>query len=107
MTWSKDGSPYLPEGITALSDGTLRATGRSNQIDGRYTIDVANAYGRTSASVYIRWREPSKFADDSLSASLTEHLLSPRSAIRQLRYVIDLHCTARRIFLTSGAFFRR
>ena len=60
MTWSKDGSTSLPEGATAGNDGALRIEGRSNQIDGRYNLDVTNAYGRVSTPVTIRWREACK-----------------------------------------------
>ncbi|CAF1253140.1 unnamed protein product [Adineta ricciae] len=57
ITWSKDGSTYLPDGISARDDGTLHVEGRSSHIGGRYTLDIVNAYGRASAPIYIRWKE--------------------------------------------------
>ncbi|CAF4183766.1 unnamed protein product [Rotaria sp. Silwood2] len=56
-TWSKDGSANLPEGVIARNDGALRVEGRSHNVDGRYTLDVMNAYGRVSAPIVIRWKE--------------------------------------------------
>ncbi|UJR23322.1 hypothetical protein I4U23_026336 [Adineta vaga] len=56
ITWAKDGSTYLPDGVSAREDGTLHVEGQSNYIDGRYTLDVVNSYGRASAPVYIRWK---------------------------------------------------
>ena len=60
ITWSKDGSTYLPDGVTARDDGTLHVEGRSSDIEGRYTLDVTNAYGRISSPIYIRWKEACK-----------------------------------------------
>jgi len=57
VTWTKDGSTFLPEGVTAREDGSLRIEGRSNQIDGQYTLDVVSAYGRASTPIFIRWKQ--------------------------------------------------
>ncbi|CAF3691198.1 unnamed protein product [Adineta steineri] len=59
ITWSKDGTPYLPEGVTARSDGALRIEGRSSDIGGRYTLDVVNPYGRVSSIINVQWKEAS------------------------------------------------
>ena len=55
ITWSKDGSNQLPEGVIAREDGALRIEGRSGSVGGQYTLDVTNAYGRVSSPVYIQW----------------------------------------------------
>lgn len=46
--------------MTARSDGAIRMEGRSNQVGGQYTLEVVNAYGRTSRPIYIRWNEACK-----------------------------------------------
>ena len=87
MTWSKDGSTSLPEGATAGNDGALRIEGRSNQIDGRYNLDVTNAYGRVSTPVTIRWREASKSHpfEHLDTPILNTHLFAARSNYRRPR----------------------
>lgn len=57
ITWYKDGSTTLPEGVTARSDGALRIEGRSDQIGGQYTLDVINSHGRASGMIYVIWKE--------------------------------------------------
>jgi len=52
----------LPDGVTARSDGALRVEGRSSDIEGRYTLDVASTHGQASSSVYIVWNRQCKFS---------------------------------------------
>ncbi|CAF3609191.1 unnamed protein product [Adineta steineri] len=59
MTWSKDGSTSLPNGVTVGDGGFLRITGQSADVAGTYNLDVLNARGRVSSPVYIQWREAS------------------------------------------------
>ena len=39
----------------------MHVEGRSSHIDGRYTLNIVNAYGRASAPIYIRWKEDRKY----------------------------------------------
>ncbi|CAF1607632.1 unnamed protein product [Rotaria magnacalcarata] len=59
VTWSKDGSAYLPDGVTARSDGSLSIEGRSSDVGGRYLLEATNAYGTVSSPVTIVWQEAS------------------------------------------------
>lgn len=47
--------------MTTLQDGTLRVEGRSNSIDGQYTLEVSNAYGTESKPIYIRWKQTQEY----------------------------------------------
>lgn len=55
MTWSKDGSTNLPDGVTARSDGYLRIVGQSADVAGQYTLDVTGGRGRSSSPITVRW----------------------------------------------------
>ncbi|CAF3425584.1 unnamed protein product [Rotaria sp. Silwood1] len=90
-TWSKDGSGYLPEGVIARNDGALRVEGRSNNVDGRYTLDVTNAYGRVSAPIVIRWRET--------AGTQSAHAASQGGHVNQNRRV---HWNVQRVDLHEG-----
>lgn len=57
----KEGSAYLPDGVTSRGDGSLRVEGRSSAIDGRYTLEVTNAFGTVSSPIIIRWKEVGKY----------------------------------------------
>lgn len=57
VTWSKDGSTDLPDGVTAHNDGALHIAGNSPNVAGQYTIDVTNPEGRTSKTIYVKWNE--------------------------------------------------
>ncbi|CAF4524399.1 unnamed protein product [Rotaria socialis] len=59
VTWSKDGSAYLPDGVTARSDGALSIEGRSGDVGGRYLLEATNAYGTVSSPVTVVWKEAS------------------------------------------------
>ena len=76
MSWSKDGSTALPDGATAREDGSLRIEGRSSNIGGRYSLDVTNAYGRSSSPIDIRWKETCKYSFKHLRTSLNSHYFS-------------------------------
>ena len=52
----------MPDGVTAREDGSLRIEGRSGNIGGRYTLDVTNAYGRSSSPIDIRWKDACKYS---------------------------------------------
>ncbi|CAF1344928.1 unnamed protein product [Rotaria sp. Silwood1] len=56
LTWSKDGSATLPDGVTAHGNGTLYIQGRSDNVAGQYTLNAVNQYGRTPKSIHVRWK---------------------------------------------------
>jgi hypothetical protein len=59
ITWTKDGSTNLPDGVLARSDGYLRIEGRSSDVAGQYNLDVSNSFGQTAKTIYVQWKESS------------------------------------------------
>jgi len=58
VTWSKDGSTNLPDGVIARDDGFLRIEGRSNAVAGQYKLDVTNAQGQASSkTINVQWKQ--------------------------------------------------
>jgi heparan sulfate proteoglycan 2 (perlecan) len=59
ITWTKDGSTNLPNGVTAGSDGFLRIEGLSSNVAGQYNLDVSNSYGQATKAIYVQWKDSS------------------------------------------------